>query len=304
MEKIVLLFGLVLATSAAPTQQDEKHLPMLSTLYSKNVFVLTESVLKTDDTEMQKKLAYDVLQSYRDLEHFLGESYNMLRTSKQEGNDEQLLSKKYYELVDVIRQSAVDASARPDGSVRKEQIIHAVEKIASKLRKMTTGVSDDQISRAMITEVSAHSEASMMLLADLYKAVEKERQMRAGGEGVKLAFPAHRRERRQFGGNGWGWGLGYYYRPGGFGFGMGGIWVDEHHHHSHHGHHSYHHHHHGHHSHGHGHHHHSHGHHHHSHGHQHHHHSHGHGHHHHSHHQLGMFFPTMGGFGGFGGMWG
>ena len=45
--------------------QDEKHLPMLTTGYAKNVFVLTDAVLKTDDTEMQKKLAYDVLQSYR-----------------------------------------------------------------------------------------------------------------------------------------------------------------------------------------------------------------------------------------------
>ena len=38
---------------------------MLTTGYAKNVFVLTDAVLKTDDTEMQKKLAYDVLQSYR-----------------------------------------------------------------------------------------------------------------------------------------------------------------------------------------------------------------------------------------------
>jgi len=196
MEKIVLLLGFILVTSAAPTQQDEKHLPMLSTLYSKNVFVLTDAVLKTDDTEMQKKLAYDVLQSYRDLEHFLAESYNMLRTSKLEDSDEQLLSKKYYELVDVIRQSAVDASAKADGSVRKEQIIHAVEKISNKLRKLTTGVSDDQISRAMITEVSAHAEASMMLLADLYKAVEKVR-----GNDI------HSRKKRQFWGFPlfWGW---------------------------------------------------------------------------------------------------
>jgi len=291
MEKLIVLLGCVLASSAAPAQQDEKHLPMLATGYARNVFVLTDAVMKTDDTEMQKKLAYDVLQSYRDLEHFLAESYNMLRTSKQDKNDEQLLSKKYYELVDVIRHSAVDASAKPDGSVRKEEIIQAAEKIANKLRKMTTGVSDDQISRAMISEVSAHAEASMMLLADLYKAVEKERQLRFGDKEVKVAFPAHRRSKRQWGGTGWGWGLGYYYRPGGFGFGMGGIWVDEHHHHSHHGHHSYHHHHHGHHGHHH-HHHSSYGHHHHGHHHHHHHSSHGH-HHHHSHHQLGMFFPMM-----------
>ena len=38
---------------------------MLTTGYARNVFVLTDAVLKTDDTEMQKKLAYDVLQSYR-----------------------------------------------------------------------------------------------------------------------------------------------------------------------------------------------------------------------------------------------
>ena len=38
---------------------------MLTTGYAKNVFVLTDAVMKTDDTEMQKKLAYDVLQSYR-----------------------------------------------------------------------------------------------------------------------------------------------------------------------------------------------------------------------------------------------
>jgi len=279
MEKLIVLIGCVLATNAAPAQQDEKHLPMLTTGYAKNVFVLTDAVMKTDDTEMQKKLAYDVLQSYRDLEHFLAESYNMLRTSKEASDDEQLLSKKYYELVEVIRHSAVDSSARPDGSVRKEEIIHAAEKIASKLRKMTTGVSDDQISRAMISEVSAHAEASMMLLADLYKAVEKE-------------ATSHHRFKRQLGYplfspySNYGFGLGYnnyaggpyrgfggYYPafggPGFFGGGFGMAfpfwgWIDHHHHHSHHGHHSYHHHH---------------GHH------RHHHHSHHGHHHHHSHHR-------------------
>jgi len=173
MERLLVLFGFFLVTQAAPAQQDEKHLPSLATGYSTNVFVLTESVLKTDDVELQKKLAYDVLQAYRDLEHFLAEAYNMIKASSISQDDEKLLSQQYYELVEVIRHSAVDASAQPDGTVKKEELIHAVEKIVNKLRKMTTGVSDDQISKEIISEVSAHAEASMMLLADLYKAVEK-----------------------------------------------------------------------------------------------------------------------------------